>query len=184
MLFRHPPAQTAPSFSHPSNLNPTLVLCPGPPVLILFCLGTGGCQSRFMSSSLELKEVSFMSCYGTRRLCPSGVMRSGPGERGALGAGLSLGGDQQWGSQSGFCAAAVGCVFGNYPPPPAPPTSASPHRKQWPGFSWRGSPTWPADRRVHNTPSTMINSSQWRRDAWLTETLWMLEQGPSPLHSM
>lgn len=60
--------------------SPTLVLCPGPPVLSLFCLGTGGCQSGFMSSSLELKEVSFMSCYGTRRLWPSEVMRSGPGE--------------------------------------------------------------------------------------------------------
>lgn len=106
-----------PPHSHPFHPNPTLVLCPGPPVLSLFCLGTGGCQSGFMSSSLELKEVSFMSCYGTRRLCPSGVMRSGPGEPGERRAGPSLGGDQQWGSQSGFCAAAVGCVFGNYPPP-------------------------------------------------------------------
>lgn len=96
--------------------NPSLVLCPGPPVRSLFCLGTGGCQSGFMSSSLELKEVSFMSCYGTRRLCPSGVMRSGLGEPGEQGAGPSPGGDQQWGSQSGFCVAAVGCVFGNYPP--------------------------------------------------------------------
>lgn len=64
---------------------PSLVLCPGPPVLSLFCLGTGGCQSGFMSSSLELKEVSFMSCYGTRRLGLSGVMRSGPGEPGEAG---------------------------------------------------------------------------------------------------
>ncbi|KAK5903474.1 hypothetical protein CgunFtcFv8_007252 [Champsocephalus gunnari] len=38
-----------------------------------------------MSSSLELKEVSFMSCYGTRRLCLSGVMRSGLGEQGEPG---------------------------------------------------------------------------------------------------
>lgn len=69
-----------------------------------------------MSSSLELKEVSFMSCYGTRRLCLSGVMRSGLGEQGEQGAGPSPGGDQQWGSQSSFCVSAVGCVFGNYPP--------------------------------------------------------------------
>lgn len=33
------------------------------------------------------------------------------------GAGPSPGGDQQWGSQSGFCVAAVGCMFGNYPLP-------------------------------------------------------------------
>lgn len=70
-----------------------LVLCPGPPVL--FCLGTGGCQSGFMSSSLELKEVSFMSCYGTRRPCLSGVMRSFLGEPGERGPGPSPGGDQQ-----------------------------------------------------------------------------------------
>lgn len=60
-----------------------------------------------MSSSLELKEVSFMSCYETRRPCLSGVMRSVLGEPGVQGTGPSLGGDQQWGSQSSFCVAAV-----------------------------------------------------------------------------
>ncbi len=117
-----------------------------------------------MSSSLELKEVSFMSCYGTRRLCLSGVMRSGLGEQGEQGAGPSPGGDQQWGSQSGFCVAAVGCVFGNYPP-------LYEHRPGFPGEI----PTQPAHGRVHNTPSTKINFSQCRRDAWLGETRQIYE---------
>lgn len=89
------------------RMAPLPVLCPGPPVLSLFCLGTGGCQSGFMSSSPELKEVSFMSCYETRRPCLSGAMRSVLGEPGVQGTGPSLGGDQQWGSQSSFCVAAV-----------------------------------------------------------------------------
>lgn len=94
----------------------SLVLSPGPPVLPLFSLGTGGCQSGFMSSSLELKEVSFASCYGTSRPASQERWEEGPGEQGEQGAGPSPGGDQQWGSQCSFCVAAVGCVFGNYPP--------------------------------------------------------------------
>ena len=66
--------------------HPSPVLCTSPPVPSLFCLGTGGCQTGFMSSSLELKEVSFVSCYGTRRLCLSGVMRSESGWAGWSGS--------------------------------------------------------------------------------------------------
>lgn len=40
----------------------------------------------------------------------------GLGEQGEQRAGPSPGGDQQWGSQSGFYVSADGCVFGNYPP--------------------------------------------------------------------
>lgn len=69
-----------------------------------------------MSSSLELKEVSFASCYGTSRPASQEWWEEGLGEQGEQGAGPSPGGDQQWGSQCSFCASAVGCVFGNYPP--------------------------------------------------------------------
>lgn len=135
------------------------VFCPSPPVLPLFCLVTGGCQSGFMSSSLELKEVSFVSCYGTRRLCLSGVMRSGLGEQGEQGEGPSPAGDQQWGSQSGFYVAADGCLFGNYPPL---------HEQSFSGEI--PAKLQRAHGRVHNTPSTKINFSQQHTDAWLKKT--------------
>lgn len=112
-----------------------------------------------MSSSLELKEVSFVSCYGTRRLCLSGAMRSGLGEQSEQGEGPSPAGNQQWGSQSGFYVAADGCLFGNYPPL---------HEHSFSGEI--PAKLQPAHGRVHNTLSTKINFSQRRTDAWLEKT--------------
>lgn len=49
-----------------------------------------------------------------------------------------------------------------------------PHHEHRPGFPGE-IPTRLAHGRVHNTPSTKINSSQRRRDAWLGETLQIHE---------
>ncbi|KAK2884113.1 hypothetical protein Q8A67_017750 [Cirrhinus molitorella] len=76
-----------------------------------------GCQPSFMSSSLELKKVSIVSCYETRRPClPFRVSDARGDLRGAMASlWRSTEATNSEEVNAPLCVGFVGYMFSNYP---------------------------------------------------------------------
>lgn len=91
------------------TVRPLLPLCPA-------CVG--GCQSCFMSSSLELKEVSIVSCYETRRPCLPFRVNDVRGDSRGATASSRRSTEATKNSEevnAALCVELAGYMFGNYP---------------------------------------------------------------------